>query len=142
LNSDVNIKKSKKKKKKSEIEPAMISFEVKQISHGYNQQKKSMGNDMTIDFLLNDLNYNDNYGMGVKKNSSRYDMHSEMGTQQTNINISQRGGMTNYGAPMNDHAKREEIDMAELNQLLGLNDNNFDEKFNEMIGGPKPGNIR
>jgi len=101
-----------------------------------------MGNEMTIDFLLNDLNYNDNYGMGKAKNSSRYDMHSEIGTQQTNINISQRGGMTNFGAQDNDHAKREEIDMAELNQLLGLNDNNFDEKFNEIIGGPKPGNVR
>jgi len=33
----------KKKNKKSEIEPAVISFEVKQISDGYNQQKKKHG---------------------------------------------------------------------------------------------------
>ena len=32
--------------------------------------------------------------------------------------------------------KREEIDMAELNALLNLDDDRFENKFEELIGSP------
>jgi len=111
---------------KKQIEPAPIVFEMKQIFDPFEDKKAKHGVKGSGDFLLNDF-YDGNFGIGAVKNSSPFELAPPIGMQPYNNYPGENQGRNEakklHTSPVEpEQMKREEIDMEELNALLGLND--------------------
>ena len=105
---------------------------MKQIFDGYDEKKTTGGLKASGDFLMNE--YAD-FSLGMGKSSSPDEKKPlPFGISYNDFDVTNKENkLLSTPAYPHESAKREEIDMDELNALLGLNDENFENKFAEIV---------
>ena len=115
---------------------------MKQIFDGYDEKQHTGGMKQTTGDLITHEYADFTLGAG-KSSSPEFEKKQPFG-----LSYNEFGGTRNTNSKLlntpaypDQNARREEIDMDELNALLGLNDDNFESKFAEIISNPSKPDI-